>query len=278
MKLVDLDLQTPNLAAQWMMGNLSTLLAELGDRWPRCAPLLTDEVAIGLYLSQALYNLQTAADAEALRLQANAAMAQAFGEVDLIIGATNPGPAFPATSTTSNPEEDLIDRAKSSPIARVVFRGALMGTRVASSFAPKLPSNLLEYFSGKFPDMVNMGALTIISNIYGNPAVSIPAGTGRRPAGGHAGAGPPPPRRPALRRGPGRRARAPLAHGRPLGRPAGPTPPPDPAALADVARRRPARRWWCHAGEGPSTDAPAGGRCARHTLFVAGRGLSARRG
>lgn len=177
MKQVDLDLQTPNLAAQWMMGNLSTLLAELGDRWPRCAPLLTDEVAIGLYLSQALYNLQTAADAEALRLQANAAMAQAFGEVDLIIGATNPGPAFPATSTTSNPEDDLIDRAKSNPVARGVFRGALMGTRVASSFAPKLPSNLLAYFSGKFPDMVNMGALTIISNIYGNPAVSIPAGT-----------------------------------------------------------------------------------------------------
>ncbi|MGI8937742.1 MAG: amidase [Iamia sp.] len=177
MKQVDLDLDTPNMAAQWMMGNLSTLLAELGDRWPRCAPLLTDEVAIGIYLSQALYNLQTAAAAEALRLQANAAMAQAFGEVDLIIGATNPGPAFPAESTTSNAEDDVIDWAKSNPIARGAFRGALFGTRLASSFAPKLPVNLLGYFSAKFPDMVNMGALTIISNIYGNPAVSIPAGT-----------------------------------------------------------------------------------------------------
>ena len=157
-----------------MMGNLSTLLAELGDEWPRCAPKLTDEVAIGVYLSQALYNLQTAADAESLRLLANAAMAQAFGEVDLIIAATNPGPAFPAESTTSNADDDLIDWARSNPIARGVFRSALMGTRLVSSFFPKLPSNLLEYFSGKFPDMVNMGALTIISNIYGNPAVSIP--------------------------------------------------------------------------------------------------------
>ena len=31
---VDVDLALPNLAAQWMMGNLSTLLAELGDLWP----------------------------------------------------------------------------------------------------------------------------------------------------------------------------------------------------------------------------------------------------
>ena len=29
----------------------------------------------------------------------------------------------------------------------------------------------------RVPDLVTMGGLTIISNIYGNPAVSIPAGT-----------------------------------------------------------------------------------------------------
>ena len=51
-----------------MMGNLSTLLAELGDLWPRCARELTDEVASGLYMSQSLYNLKTAAIAEELRL------------------------------------------------------------------------------------------------------------------------------------------------------------------------------------------------------------------
>lgn len=174
---VDLDVRPPNLAAQWMMGNLSTLLAELEDCWPACARDLTDEVAIGLFLSQSLYNLHTAATAEDLRVRSYVAMAEAFGEVDLIIAATNPGPAFPADAATSNAEDDLIDMAKSSTAFRYLFRGALMGTHLASAFAPKLPTQLLDYFSQKFPDMVNMGALTIISNIYGNPAVSIPAGT-----------------------------------------------------------------------------------------------------
>ncbi len=102
---VDLDIELPNLAAQWMMGNLSTLLAELGDRWPQCAPLLTDEVAFGVYMSQALYNLRTAAVAEELRVRAYEALADAFGRVDLIIAATNPDVAFPADAATSNPQD-----------------------------------------------------------------------------------------------------------------------------------------------------------------------------
>jgi aspartyl-tRNA(Asn)/glutamyl-tRNA(Gln) amidotransferase subunit A len=40
--------------------------------------------------------------------------------------------------------------------------------------APKLPNALLDFTSSRFPDLVNMGALTIISNLHGNPAVSIP--------------------------------------------------------------------------------------------------------
>ena len=49
--------------------------------------------------------------------------------------------------------------------------------RVAAAAFPKLAPALLAAGSARFPDLVNMGALTIISNIYGNPAVSIPAGT-----------------------------------------------------------------------------------------------------
>ncbi len=174
---VDLRVEPPNLAAQWMMGNLATLLAELGDRWPRCAGDLTDEVAIGLRLSQSLYNLNTAAAAEELRIQANEAMAAAFDQVDFVIAATNPGPAFAAESATSSDVDSFVDWAKSSDIAGYGLRAALFAIRAASTVWPQIPSAILGQASARFPDLVNMGALTIISNIYGNPAVSIPAGT-----------------------------------------------------------------------------------------------------
>ncbi len=174
---VPMPVEPPNLAAQWMLGNLALLLGKLGDRWPRCASQMTDEMAIGLMLSQSLYNLDMAAVAEHIRADANAAMATAFDEVDLIISATNPGPAFPAEATRSSDATSFIDWATSSAAARAGFRGLLFGTRVAGAVAPKLPSKLVSMATERFPDLVKMGALTIISNVYGNPAVSIPAGT-----------------------------------------------------------------------------------------------------
>jgi Asp-tRNA(Asn)/Glu-tRNA(Gln) amidotransferase A subunit family amidase len=173
---VDLRVEPPNLAAQWMMGNLATLLADLGNEWPRCARDLTEEVAVGLRLSQSLYNLNTAAAAEAMRIEANEVMARAFEQVDFIIAATNPGPAFPADAVTSSSTSSFLDWAKSSDVARYAFQGVLFGVRLATAVFPKIPSALLGQASTRFPDLVNMGALTIISNIYGNPAVSIPAG------------------------------------------------------------------------------------------------------
>lgn len=173
---VDRQVGFPTLSAQWMMGNLATLLADLGDRWPSCAPDMTEEVAIGLYLSQSVYNLHTAAAAEALRVQANEAMAEAFDEVDFIITSTNPGPAFPATSATSSSENSFVDWAKANRFAKRTMRALLFGTRVGGSFAPRAPSRLLDFVSGRFPDLVNMGALTIPANITGNPALSVPAG------------------------------------------------------------------------------------------------------
>jgi aspartyl-tRNA(Asn)/glutamyl-tRNA(Gln) amidotransferase subunit A len=174
---VDLRVEPPNLAAQWMMGNLATLLADLESNWPGCAQWLTDEVAIGLRLSQSLYNLNTAAAAEGLRIQANEAMGAAFEQVDFIIAATNPGPAFAADASTSSSESSFLDWAAKSDLARYAFQGVMFGVRLATTAFPTLPAALLDQTSKRFPDLVNMGALTIISNIYGNPAVSIPAGT-----------------------------------------------------------------------------------------------------
>ncbi len=174
---VDVRVEPPNLALQWMMGNLATLIGELGTRWPRCAADLTDEVAFGLRLSESLYNLHSAAAAEALRIKANEAMAAAFDDVDFIIAATNPGPAFAAESVMSQSQPRIVDWAMSSTVAQWAIRGVMFGTRVVGAAFPKLPPALVATASRRFPDLVNMGALTIVSNIYGNPAVSIPSGT-----------------------------------------------------------------------------------------------------
>ena len=77
---------------------------------------------------------------------------------------------------TGSPSASFIDSAKANRIARLGFRGVMGGVRLAGGAFPKLPSALLDLASERFPDLVHMGALTIISNIYGNPAVSIPSG------------------------------------------------------------------------------------------------------
>ena len=174
---VDLELDPPNLAAQWMMGNLSTLLAELGDKWPGCASLMSEEIALGLFLSQSFYNLRTSATAEMLRVETDEVMARAFEKVDFIISATNPGPAFPAEQHTSNPEPPLVSAIKKGKAGQLGMRGVLGTARIASGFAPKLADSLLSQGAKRFPEMTSMGGLTILANIYGNPSVSIPAGT-----------------------------------------------------------------------------------------------------
>lgn len=174
---VDLSVEVPNLAVQWMIGNLATLLTELDGRWPSCADEMTYEIAAGLYMSQSLYNLRTAAVAEELRMRANEAMAAAFEQVDFLVSATNPGPAFPADAPMSTTGGNFVEWARSSALTQLAFRGSLFATRLAAAVAPTVPNTLTELVARRFPDVVDMGGLTIVSNLYGNPAVSIPAGT-----------------------------------------------------------------------------------------------------
>jgi aspartyl-tRNA(Asn)/glutamyl-tRNA(Gln) amidotransferase subunit A len=174
---VDINVKPPNLAAYWMMENLVTLIGELGNLWPRRAKDMTDEVAMGLLLAQAFYNLKSASLAEMRRIEANEEMARAFEEVDYIIAATNPGPAFPAESTKSNQKRDLLDILKENTVIKNASKSVLYGARVISSFNQKLPIAILDQAANWFPEMMEMGALTMISNVYGNPAISIPVGS-----------------------------------------------------------------------------------------------------
>ena len=176
MKRVEGEVDLPRLAGEWAMGNLATLLADLGDRWPRCAPQMTDEMAVGMHLASSLYNLRVAAAAELKRTQANDAMAAAFEQADLIVCATNPDPAFAAEAGMSA-SGGFVEWAKKSELARLGFRSVMGGARLGSGVWPGLPGTLLEQASKRFPDLINMGALTMVSNLCGNPAVSIPAGT-----------------------------------------------------------------------------------------------------
>ena len=88
-----------------------------------------------------------------------------------------PGRRSPPTPRRAAPTASFVDWAKSSAAATYAFRGFLFGpgSRRRRPEAPRARSSRRQ--PGASRDLVNMGALTIISNIYGNPAVSIPAGT-----------------------------------------------------------------------------------------------------
>ncbi len=139
---------------------------------------MTDEVATGVRLSQSLYNLRTAARAELLRIELNEKMAALFDQVDSRHLCDESGPGVRgqmrrrATRRGARSSPRCPGRPDGSPCDR---RSAL--TRGASSVATALPNHLIEAFSRRNADFVAMGGLTVISNVYGNPAVSIPAGT-----------------------------------------------------------------------------------------------------
>lgn len=133
--VVDVPVKLPQLAVEWALAGLSTVLMELGDRYPDCEPELTFEIAFGLKMAHEMYSLESRARLERSRRDHNRAMAALFDEVDLVISSTNPDVAFSADGV--------------------------------------MPLEV----EGREVNIGNHGALTIPSNIFGNPAISVPVGT-----------------------------------------------------------------------------------------------------
>jgi aspartyl-tRNA(Asn)/glutamyl-tRNA(Gln) amidotransferase subunit A len=139
LEIVDTPVHLPLLGVEWAMTNLATLRMELADRWPACAPDLTDEIAFGMTIAEQMFGLEMAANAERTRVAANEAMAALFDRVDFVI-------------TTVNPH---------------VAHDAQIALYMGKSDEPIGVEELLS----------RNGSTTIPANICGNPAISIPAGT-----------------------------------------------------------------------------------------------------
>jgi aspartyl-tRNA(Asn)/glutamyl-tRNA(Gln) amidotransferase subunit A len=142
MKRVEVAINLPEATLAWVMSNLVTLMADLGDLYPACEDQLTPEIQFSINVSDNLYNLRQAGENENFRVKLNETMADVFEDTDFVFCATNPDVAFPA----AGPMPTTVDGV--NLVDSVGFERALG----------------------------NNGALTMPSNLSGNPAVSIPAG------------------------------------------------------------------------------------------------------
>ena len=97
---------------------------------------------------------------------------------DLVIAATNPDPAFPAESGLSSDGRgsQVLARIERSKATKLAWRALARTMRFAGAARPRTNRQLLTWASERLADLLDMGALTIPSNIYGNPAISIPVG------------------------------------------------------------------------------------------------------
>ena len=125
----------PRLGAAWSITGMAALAFELRDHWPACADMLTPQIRYGMQHTQGLYGTEARGKFETRRIELNRRMTEIFGEVDVIITASNPDVAFNA-------------------------QGPLPDT-----------------FGGVVAGAGNNGVLTFPANIYGNPGISIPAGS-----------------------------------------------------------------------------------------------------
>ena len=176
LRRLDIPVEIPRMGGEWMMGNIVSLYGELGDRWPGCAAEMTDEIRVGVQLSENLFNMRVAAAGEMIRREANDAMAALFDQADFVITSANPGPAFVAEAGMSSDAKTFIDYARGGRWSQRGFAAVLKAARAVSGVAPKTPQRILGIGTKSSPELLEMGALTMPANLSGNPAVSIPAG------------------------------------------------------------------------------------------------------
>jgi len=134
MRRVDLELRLPSIMGVWGATGGVGIRKSLGDRWPDCAPELGGVERYGQFAADTRFTIDAMARAETRRAAFNDAMAAMFAEVDIVLAATNPAPAFDAKG--------------------------------------RIP----HVFEGRESTPGNNGALTAPANIYGNPAIALPAG------------------------------------------------------------------------------------------------------
>jgi aspartyl-tRNA(Asn)/glutamyl-tRNA(Gln) amidotransferase subunit A len=133
------DTTVPRMGGAWSISGMIEIAAVLNDLWPNCADDLTPEIRFGLERTAGLYSAEARARIESRRADLNEAMARIF---DVDRGGVD------LVVTASNPD-------------------------VAFDADGPLPS----VFGGVEAGAGNNGLLTFPSNLHGNPAISIPAGT-----------------------------------------------------------------------------------------------------
>ncbi|HEY7627250.1 MAG TPA: amidase [Ilumatobacteraceae bacterium] len=133
-----LDTMLPKMGAAWSISGMINIEALLGERYPACADDLTPEMRDALAMTRGLYGSEARAKIERRRVELNEAMARIFDPTD--------GVDF--VITASNPD---VAFAADGPLP-AAFGGVEAGAR-------------------------NNGRLTFPANLYGCPAISIPAGT-----------------------------------------------------------------------------------------------------
>ena len=134
----NVDTNLPKMGAAWSISGMLEIQAALGDKWPGCADELTPEMSAGLQATAGLYNAEARSRIERRRVELNEALARIF----------SPTTGVDFVITATNPD-------------------------VAFDAEGPLPSS----FGGVKAGAGNNGRLTFPSNMYGNPAISVPAGT-----------------------------------------------------------------------------------------------------